>query len=119
VCFNNAAAEYSVNAALSMDRCLLCRWLNRKDSRGKYLFHAGFLGMDNVSCVDRSNLPSGCTTIDQVLCLCYNSVVLLISRSVVWLYRQTPDFLQYSHIMYSVLLMELNVIDIDMTNRPL
>lgn len=46
---------------------LLCRWLNRKGSYGKYMFHAGFLGMDNVSCVDRSNLPSDCTTIDQVI----------------------------------------------------
>ena len=46
---------------------LFCRWLNRKVSGSKYLFHVGFLGMDNVSCVDRSKLPSDCTAIDQVI----------------------------------------------------
>jgi len=35
------------------------------------MFHAGFLGMDNVSCVDRSKLPSNCTTIDQVISVFY------------------------------------------------
>lgn len=45
------------------------RWLNVKDTRGNYMFNAGFLGMDNISCVDRSSPPAG-TTIDQVCCLC-------------------------------------------------
>ena len=53
------------------------RWLNRKDSQGKYLFNAGFLGMDNVSCVDRSDLPTDCTTIDQVTGSFYNSVCVV------------------------------------------
>ena len=42
------------------------RWLNRKDSHGKYMLSAGFLGMDNISCIDRSNLPPDCTTVDEV-----------------------------------------------------
>jgi hypothetical protein len=32
-------------------------WLNRQDSTGRNLFSGGFLGLDNLSAFDRSNLP--------------------------------------------------------------
>ena len=34
-------------------------WLNRQDPEGNYLFTGGFLGLDNISPIDRSNLPDG------------------------------------------------------------
>ena len=34
-------------------------WLNRQDPEGDYLFTGGFLGLDNISPIDRSNLPAG------------------------------------------------------------
>ncbi len=39
-------------------------WLNRQDSDGNNLFGGGFLGLDNISPVDRSHLPPG-TRIEQ------------------------------------------------------
>lgn len=42
------------------------RWMNQKDVYGRYLFSGGFLGMDNVSAVDRSVPPEG-TVIEQVM----------------------------------------------------
>jgi hypothetical protein len=32
-------------------------WINRKDADGNNLFEGGFLGLDNISVFDRSNLP--------------------------------------------------------------
>jgi len=40
------------------------------------MFHVGFLGMDNVSCVDRSDLPSDCTSIDQVVDVFYEYICM-------------------------------------------
>ena len=34
-------------------------WLNRQDPEGNNLFGGGFLGLDNISPVDRSHLPDG------------------------------------------------------------
>jgi hypothetical protein len=34
-------------------------WLNREDADGNNVFSGGFLGLDNISPVDRSNLPEG------------------------------------------------------------
>jgi hypothetical protein len=34
-------------------------WLNREDADGNNVFGGGFLGLDNISPVDRSNLPPG------------------------------------------------------------
>jgi hypothetical protein len=34
-------------------------WLNRQDPDGNNLFGGGFLGLDNISPIDRSNLPEG------------------------------------------------------------
>lgn len=34
-------------------------WLNRQDADGNNLFSGGFLGLDNISPIDRSNLPEG------------------------------------------------------------
>jgi hypothetical protein len=34
-------------------------WVNREDSQGRNVFGGGFLGLDNVSAIDRSTLPSG------------------------------------------------------------
>jgi hypothetical protein len=34
-------------------------WVNRKDSAGRNIFGGGFLGLDNISAIDRSVLPPG------------------------------------------------------------
>ncbi len=34
-------------------------WLNRQDADGNNVFGGGFLGLDNISPIDRSNLPDG------------------------------------------------------------
>jgi hypothetical protein len=34
-------------------------WVNREDSTGQNIFSGGFLGLDNVSAIDRSSLPQG------------------------------------------------------------
>ena len=39
-------------------------WTNRKDANGKNLFSGGFLGLDNIGPIDRSNLEDG-ETIEQ------------------------------------------------------
>jgi hypothetical protein len=36
-------------------------WLNRQDADGNNVFSGGFLGLDNISPIDRSNLPQGVT----------------------------------------------------------
>lgn len=36
-------------------------WLNREDPQGNNIFGGGFLGLDNISPVDRSHLPPGAT----------------------------------------------------------
>jgi hypothetical protein len=36
-------------------------WLNREDPDGNNVFSGGFLGLDNISPIDRSNLPPGFT----------------------------------------------------------
>jgi hypothetical protein len=39
-------------------------WLNREDADGNNVFSGGFLGLDNISPIDRSNLPEG-TSLEQ------------------------------------------------------
>jgi hypothetical protein len=39
-------------------------WVNRKDMLGRNVFEGGFLGLDNISAIDRSNLP-GSDTLEQ------------------------------------------------------
>jgi Glycosyl hydrolase family 63 C-terminal domain len=34
-------------------------WVNREDSQGRNVFGGGFLGLDNISPIDRSKLPQG------------------------------------------------------------
>jgi hypothetical protein len=36
-------------------------WVNRKDSQGLGVFEGGFLGLDNISAIDRSKVPGGDT----------------------------------------------------------
>jgi hypothetical protein len=39
-------------------------WVNRKDRDGRNIFSGGFLGLDNIGVLDRSQLPAG-TTLEQ------------------------------------------------------
>jgi len=39
-------------------------WVNRKDTDGRNVFGGGFLGLDNISAIDRSSLPPG-ETLEQ------------------------------------------------------
>ena len=40
-------------------------WVNRKDSEGKNIFEGGFLGLDNIGALDRSNIGIAGVTIEQ------------------------------------------------------
>jgi hypothetical protein len=55
-------------------------WLNRQDPEGNNLFGGGFLGLDNISPVDRSHLPPG-TRLEQAdgtAWMAYYSAAMLI-----------------------------------------
>ncbi|HLO47403.1 MAG TPA: glucosidase [Kamptonema sp.] len=40
-------------------------WVNRKDSEGKNIFEGGFLGLDNIGAIDRSNIGIAGVMIEQ------------------------------------------------------
>ena len=54
-------------------------WLNRQDPDGNNLFGGGFLGLDNVSPIDRSHLPPGTTLVqaDGSAWMAFNSLAML------------------------------------------
>src|SRR5438045_972735 len=55
-------------------------WLNREDPDGNNVFSGGFLGLDNISPVDRSNLPPGVTLeqADGTAWMAYYSLSMLV-----------------------------------------
>jgi hypothetical protein len=54
-------------------------WLNRQDPDGNNLFAGGFLGLDNISPIDRSHLPPGATLVqaDGSAWMAFNSMAML------------------------------------------
>jgi hypothetical protein len=54
-------------------------WLNRQDPDGNNLFGGGFLGLDNISPIDRSHLPPGATLeqADGSAWMAFNSLAML------------------------------------------
>jgi hypothetical protein len=59
-------------------------WLNRQDPDGNNLFAGGFLGLDNVSPIDRSHLPEGATLVqaDGSAWMAFNSLAMLTMAAV-------------------------------------
>jgi hypothetical protein len=55
-------------------------WLNREDVDGNNVFGGGFLGLDNISPIDRSNLPEGVTLeqADGTAWMAYYSLSMLV-----------------------------------------
>ncbi len=55
-------------------------WLNRQDADGNNLFSGGFLGLDNISPIDRSNLPEGATLeqADGTAWMAYYAISMLV-----------------------------------------
>jgi hypothetical protein len=55
-------------------------WLNREDADGNNVFGGGFLGLDNISPIDRSNLPEGVTLeqADGTAWMAYYSLSMLV-----------------------------------------
>jgi hypothetical protein len=55
-------------------------WLNREDPDGNNLFGGGFLGLDNISPLDRSHLPPGLTLhqADGTAWMAYYSMAMLL-----------------------------------------
>jgi hypothetical protein len=64
-------------------------WSNRKNSDQNNLFEGGFLGLDNISIIDRSNLPPSVQEVYQsdgtswmgMFCLNMMDIALLLSKS--------------------------------------
>ena len=54
-------------------------WLNRQDADGNNIFGGGFLGLDNISPIDRSHLPEGLTLeqADGTAWMAYYSIAML------------------------------------------
>jgi hypothetical protein len=54
-------------------------WLNRQDPDGNNLFGGGFLGLDNISPIDRSHLPPGAYLVqaDGSAWMAFNSLAML------------------------------------------
>lgn len=54
-------------------------WLNRQDPDGNNLFGGGFLGLDNVSPIDRSHLPPGAELVqaDGSAWMAFNTLAML------------------------------------------
>ena len=55
-------------------------WLNRQDPDGNNVFGGGFLGLDNISPIDRSNLPPGVTLqqADGTAWMAYYALAMLV-----------------------------------------
>ena len=55
-------------------------WLNREDADGNNVFSGGFLGLDNISPIDRSNLPAGVTLeqADGTAWMAYYALLMLV-----------------------------------------
>jgi Mannosylglycerate hydrolase MGH1-like glycoside hydrolase domain len=55
-------------------------WVNREDADGNNVFSGGFLGLDNISPVDRSNLPEGVTLeqADGTAWMAYYALLMLV-----------------------------------------
>ena len=55
-------------------------WLNREDADGNNVFSGGFLGLDNISPIDRSNLPDGVTLeqADGTAWMAYYALTMLV-----------------------------------------
>ena len=57
-------------------------WLNRQDADGNNVFGGGFLGLDNISPIDRSNLPPGVALeqADGTAWMAYYALAMLVDR---------------------------------------
>ncbi len=67
-------------------------WVNREDPDGNNVFSGGFLGLDNISPIDRSHLPEGVTLeqADGTAWMAYYAMSMLIIAVV--LYQQNPVY---------------------------
>ena len=62
-------------------------WVNRVDARGNNMFEGGFLGMDNIALINRSNPPPG-VSLDEIdgvgwaslFCLCMMRMGLILAK---------------------------------------
>jgi Mannosylglycerate hydrolase MGH1-like glycoside hydrolase domain len=59
-------------------------WLNRQDPEGNNIFGGGFLGLDNISPIDRSHLPAGARLdqADGTAWMAYYSVAMLTMAAI-------------------------------------
>lgn len=80
-------------------------WVNRVDAEGNNVFEGGFLGMDNVSFVDRSKPPKG-VQIDEVDAAGWMSLLCLnLMRIALYLAKKNPVYESlalkfFSHFLY-------------------
>ena len=85
-------------------------WLNREDADGNNVFSGGFLGLDNISPLDRSHLPEGVTLeqADGTAWMAYYALSMLIIAIVLaeenpvyqdMMVKFVEHFLQISHAL--------------------
>ncbi|HET7486604.1 MAG TPA: hypothetical protein VFJ85_01650 [Acidimicrobiales bacterium] len=83
-------------------------WLNRQDPEGHNLFGGGFLGLDNISPVDRSHLPPGfrIQQADGTAWMAYYSLAMLMLAGALSERNHVYDDMVVKFLEQFVLLME-------------
>jgi mannosylglycerate hydrolase MGH1-like protein/glycosyl hydrolase family 63 len=83
-------------------------WLNRQDPDGNNLFGGGFLGLDNISPIDRSHLPPGVglEQADGTAWMAYYSVAMLTLAATLAEQDGTYDDMVVKFLEQSVLIMD-------------
>ncbi|WP_426715198.1 hypothetical protein, partial [Campylobacter coli] len=83
-------------------------WLNRQDPDGNNLFGGGFLGLDNISPIDRSHLPPGfkLDQADGTAWMAYYSVAMLTLATKLAEHDEVYDDMVVKFLEQTVLIMD-------------
>jgi len=83
-------------------------WLNRQDPDGNNLFGGGFLGLDNISPIDRSHLPAGfgLEQADGTAWMAYYSVAMLTLATVLAEHDAVYEDMVVKFLEQTVLIMD-------------
>lgn len=83
-------------------------WLNRQDPDGNNLFGGGFLGLDNISPVDRSHLPEGfeLQQADGTAWMAFYSLAMLIAAATLCEHNRVYDDMVVKFLEQFVLVLE-------------
>jgi hypothetical protein len=83
-------------------------WVNRIDPDGDHLFSGGFLGLDNISAVDRSNVPEGSSIeqADGTAWMAFSTLTMLALARILAAEDDTWSDLQVKFVEHFMLIVE-------------